>query len=173
MTDARQSAERQSVLLAELQHRVRNIMAIVLSMTARTARSADTVEEYAGLLHGRLSAIARTQSLLTHATPNGVDLRAILQDEIAAQSAPDAQYEIVGPNLTLPPKAAEVMTLAAHELTTNALKHGALAAREGHVAVRWRLEMRESLPWLVFEWRERAPRDGPRGSRRGAASARS
>ena len=154
ITDTRLLTERQAVLLAELQHRVRNIVAIVLSMTARTARSAKSVADYAELLHGRLSAIARTQSLLTRGTTEGVDLRLILQEEIAAQSAPDARYEIKGPRIALPPKAAEVMTLAVHELTTNALKHGALAARDGHVAVKWRVETREGQAWLVFEWRE-------------------
>jgi two-component sensor histidine kinase len=155
ITEARQSAGHQAVLLAELQHRVRNIMAMILSITIRTARTAASVQDYANLMTGRLTALARTQALLTRAPNAGADLATIVRDEIAAHAQHHSQYELAGPKIVLSPKAAEVITLAMHELATNALKHGALSVATGHVTVSWRVESRDAQPWVVLDWLER------------------
>jgi two-component sensor histidine kinase/ActR/RegA family two-component response regulator len=143
------------VLLAELQHRVRNIMAMILSITTRTARTAASVQDYASLMTGRLTALARTQALLTRAANAGADLVTIVRDEIAAHAQHQSQYELTGPKIVLSPKAAEVITLAMHELATNALKHGAFSAAGGHVTVSWHVESRGPHPWVVLDWVER------------------
>ncbi|SFV35449.1 PAS domain S-box-containing protein [Devosia crocina] len=158
VTDERLSVQHQAILLAELQHRVRNIMAMIRSVTARTADTADSVADYAELMSGRLSAMARTQSLLTHAVTDGVDLRRLLLTELEAQAASSGQYELTGPAVVVQPKAAEVLALAVHELTTNALKYGALAVPDGRVKVEWRVIPSAAEPSLNLTWTEERPR---------------
>lgn len=154
ITDSKQAANHQAVLLAELQHRVRNILAMTRSMAQRTGDTAQDVGEYAQLLDGRLRSLARTQSLLTKQANEGVDLTTLVLEELSAQAEHADQFDLSGPKLQLAPKAAEVMTLAVHELTTNALKHGALAHPKGTIAVSWSIVYVSDNPWLRFEWRE-------------------
>jgi PAS domain S-box-containing protein len=154
VTEAKLAADHQGVLLAELQHRVRNIMAQIRSITARTGARAESVTEYADLLTGRLLTFARVQALLTRAANVGVGILDIVRDELAAQAERAEQYALEGPNLVLAPKAAEVLTLAVHELTTNALKYGGLATAEGRVVVRWATFERRGTPWLGLDWSE-------------------
>lgn len=154
VTETRLAVEHQAVLLAELQHRVRNIMAMIQSIAARSAKGAGNVSEYAELMTGRLFTMARVQALLTRAANVGVDVGALVRDELEAQAHHADQFEIVGPEVILAPKAAEVLTLAVHELATNALKHGGLSTAGGRVKVAWRVEERTRGPWLSFDWNE-------------------
>ncbi|WP_232631409.1 PAS domain-containing protein [Methylobacterium sp. Leaf118] len=154
VTEARQAERHQRVLLAELQHRVRNIMALIRSIVMRTGERAESVDDYAGLVGGRLLTLARVQSRLTRAPHAGVTITAILRDEIGAQAEREDQYDLEGAEIALSPKAAEVLTLAVHELATNAVKHGALASARGRVCVRWRSIERGGESWLSFLWIE-------------------
>lgn len=155
VTEHRQSVEHQATLLAELQHRVRNILAIIQSIAVRTGNGAQTVEAYAELMVGRLMALARTQALLTRSGNAGVEVGLLIRDEVEAQAEHPDQYVIEGPVVVVPPKAAEVLTLAIHELTTNALKYGALAEPEGRLRVAWAPFQRDGEPWLGIDWTER------------------
>jgi PAS domain S-box-containing protein len=175
VTEAKLAVEHQGVLLAELQHRVRNIMAQIRSITARTGERAESVGEYAGLMAGRLLTFARVQALLTRGANVGVRIIDIVHDELAAQSEHEAQYRLEGPDLVLAPKTAEVLTLAAHELATNALKYGGLSVPEGCVTVRWATFERRGTPWLGLDWieagaPERSPADPSAPWRRGFGS---
>lgn len=107
ITEAKLAIEHQGVLLAELQHRVRNIMAIIRSIAARSAERASTVAEYAEVLAGRLLALARVQALLTRAANVSVRSRSIVVDEVSVQANHEGQYEIDGPDVLISPKAAE------------------------------------------------------------------
>ncbi|WMJ71532.1 PAS domain-containing sensor histidine kinase [Stenotrophomonas sp. 24(2023)] len=154
----KRATERQAVLLAELQHRVRNIMAVINAIAVRTRDSATTVDDYAERLSGRLMSLARTQALLTRTANAGVCLRGMLEEELAAQAHDASQYQLEGEDVLLPPKAAEVLSLAVHELGTNALKHGALSVAGGQVHVAWRLARRTGGEcWLELHWQERHP----------------
>ncbi|GAB2583179.1 PAS domain-containing protein [Dyella jejuensis] len=154
ISELKQSAEHQAILLAELQHRVRNIMAMIQSLVVRTGRHVQDIEEYSSLLTGRLMALARTQTLLTRSANRGVDIESIVRDELSAQAMFAGQYTVAGASLVIPPKAAEVLTLAVHELTTNSLKYGALSSFEGRVTVKWDAIYRDEEPWLSFRWHE-------------------
>lgn len=174
VTEAKLAVEDGRVLLSELQHRVRSIMAMVRSIAARTGESAANVKEYAELMAGRLAALARVQTLLTQAANAGVNIATILHDELAAQAQPRAaaagaaRYSITGPDIILSPKATEAVTLALHELAMNALRYGALApaSPQGHIAVTWSVTEKGGIPWLRFKWDERgvnlAPSAPPR-----------
>lgn len=154
MTEAKLLTEHQAVLLAELQHRVRNIMAVTRSIVARTGERAESVSDYASLVGGRLLTLARVQALLTRSANAGVPVATIVHDEIDAQALREDQYDLSGPEVELSPKAAEILTLAVHELATNALKYGALSVPEGRVRVRWTLFEKRGESWLGFDWTE-------------------
>lgn len=154
VTERKLSTEHQTVLLSELQHRVRNIMAIIRSITARTGEFAESVQDYASLLSGRLLAMARVQAMLTRGANVRVGIRTLVHDEVSVQAHHPGQYELVGPDLDLSPKAAEILTLAVHELATNAVKYGAFSVPSGHVTVRWATFELRGRTWLGFDWTE-------------------
>jgi PAS domain S-box-containing protein len=154
VTDRARNEERQAVLLAELQHRVRNVLAMVRSLVRRTLDGAVSIEDAGREIEGRLDALARTQALLTRALGIGVDLEGIIKDELEAQSAQEEQVTISGPQIELAPKAAEVVTLVLHELTTNAAKYGALRQEGARLFVGWRVDEEREPPLLRLNWRE-------------------
>ncbi|WP_395396344.1 HWE histidine kinase domain-containing protein [Novosphingobium sp. BL-8A] len=154
VTDAKLAIEHQENLLAELQHRVRNVMAIIRSIVDRTIGGAASVQEYAELMKGRIDAFSRVQALLTRAANISVDLRSIVHDELNALAIHEKKVDAMGPAVELSPKAAETMALVIHELAANARKYGALAARDGLVRVRWEVFDLGEQPWLAFDWNE-------------------
>jgi PAS domain S-box-containing protein len=160
LTERKRNEERQTVLLAELQHRVRNVLAMVNAVVSRGDLSVST-KEFRDQLNGRIAAMARTQALLTRGAGSGVELEDIIREELLAQGAGDRQVTLSGPGITLPPKAAEVLTLAVHELATNASKYGALKQASGHIDVQWSLRDRGELPWLDFSWSEHGVKIAP------------
>lgn len=152
--DLRGLQARQATLLAELQHRVRNILAITRAIISRSDDGQRSLEDYVQHLHGRIGALARTQVLLTRAAGQAVDLETIIADELQSQAASQTQYALCGPAVCLSPKTAEVVTLAIHELATNATKYGAFARADARLSVNWRLEDRGDRRWLVLLWQE-------------------
>lgn len=137
-----ESEERLRVMVAELQHRVRNILTVVRSVFGRTMQRDGDLEELADHFSGRLGALARTQVVVTRTARGRVDLEDLLRDElmsIGVQEGP--ALSIVGPDVELPPKVAEPLGLALHELTTNALKYGAFRAPTGRLSVSWTVNM--------------------------------
>lgn len=158
----RESERRLRTILAELQHRVRNTLAVVKSITQRTAESSGSVDEMAAHLNGRLDAFARVQSAVTRNPDAGVVLRALVDDELLAHAAHEGNgLSVDGPDVSLRPKAAESISLALHELTTNAVKHGALANNNsGQIAIKWKLNGNGDGDELNFEWVETSG-DGP------------
>ena len=170
VTEAKLAVEHSAVLLAELQHRVRNIMALVRSLANRTAPGASGIEDYRSLVEGRLLALARVQTLLTREVNAGGSLKEIIESEVAAQAYQSGQYTLSGPDITLSPKAVEVLTLAFHELATNALKYGALSVPKGCLTVTWTPIEKRGRPWLSLDWiEENVPSREP-SSRRGFGS---
>lgn len=153
-TERVRAGRARNLLIAELQHRVRNILAVIRSIAHRTAETSDTVESLSAHLDGRLAALSRTQALLARNAQGGADLETLVLDELLAQVADEHRIAIDGPEILLTPKAAEVMTLAVHELATNANKYGALADPLGRIAIRWAVASRDGAAWLRFEWRE-------------------
>nr|WP_281413506.1 PAS domain S-box protein [Rhizobium sp. BK379] len=170
VTETKMAVEHQGVLLHELQHRVRNIMAVIRSIAVRSADGAADVEDYKTSLAGRLLALARVQTLLTRQANAGGWMRDILESEIGAQAHSENQYELTGPDIMLSPKAVEVLTLAFHELSTNALKYGALSVSRGKVTVTWTLFEKREKTWIAIDWvEEGAPSRAP-PTRRGFGS---
>jgi two-component system, chemotaxis family, CheB/CheR fusion protein len=160
VTAITRAEERQRLLLAELQHRVRNTLGVVRSIARRSSETSTSVEEYASHLDGRLNAFARTQAMVTRDPEGGVDLEYLVVEELLGYNAREGeQLRVSGPPVRFQPKAAEIFALAIHELATNAIKYGALSRPKGRVDVTWRVYDASDPAELIFDWRERG---GPR-----------
>jgi two-component sensor histidine kinase len=151
ITERKRAEERQGLLLAELSHRVKNTLAVVLGIASRTLAGDRSLPEARDTLAKRLGALAKTHELLTAAGWRGVSLRALVEGELKPYGS---RATITGEDLTLGPKAAQTFALVLHELATNAAKHGALSAPEGRIEIGW--EAADGR--FRLRWRER---DGP------------
>jgi two-component system CheB/CheR fusion protein len=156
VTAITRAEERQRLLLAELQHRVRNTLGVVRSIARRSAETSTNVEEYAAHLDGRLNAFARTQSMVTRDPEGGIDLEYLVAEELLGYRSREGDaLRVSGPPVRFQPKAAETFALAIHELATNAIKYGALSQPGGRLEVAWRVDDGADAAQLVFDWRER------------------
>lgn len=154
----RRSEKHQKLLINELNHRVKNTLAIVQSLAQQTFKSDIPSPIAKGIFEGRLSALAAAHSLLTQGHWEETSLADIVSASVAAASGSAAsQVTCEGPEVMLPPQTAVSFAMAVHELSTNALKYGALSREEGRVSVVWNLGANDR-PRLQFEWREI---DGP------------
>jgi two-component system CheB/CheR fusion protein len=142
-------------LAAELQHRVNNILATVRAILGQTRDTTTTLEDFVDAFDGRLSALARSQMLLTRGLNGHADLHELLTDELIAHTARIGESVVVsGPTIWLTSRAAEMMAVAFHELATNAVKFGALATPTGRINVDWHVESKKPGRMLVLRWRE-------------------
>jgi PAS domain S-box-containing protein len=149
------AAEHQEFLLSEMQHRVRNMFAVIRSIVRRTGDSSESVQDFASHLEGRIASLARVQSVVTRDPLAGFDLAELVADELRAGAAHEGrQFSLSGPSVRIRAKAAESIGLALHELATNALKYGALTLPRGFIRIAWRLEDVDSSTWLVLDWIE-------------------
>jgi two-component system CheB/CheR fusion protein len=146
-------------LAAELQHRVNNILATVRAILGQTRETTTTLQHFVEAFDGRLSALARSQMLLTRGPHSHVDLHELLTDELIAHTARIGENAVVsGPAIWLTPRAAEMLAVAFHELAANAVKYGALAAPSGRIDVDWRVEANRNGRRLLLRWRENGVR---------------
>lgn len=165
----------QTVLLAELQHRTKNLLALVQSLTRYTMRGATSMQDFQTEFESRLRALGRAQSLFSRATRAQVSLRDLLELELRAHGNGEidgARIHVQGPDALLPPDAVTPLALALHELATNAIKHGALSRPSGTLQITWKIERLDGHPRLSLAWQEGGvaiPADG-RERRRGYGS---
>ncbi len=139
------------LLLAELNHRVKNTLAVVQGIAHQTFKGTDSRARKA--FEGRLVALAVAHNLLTQANWENASLEQLVTDTLRV-SGPDRQrVALAGPRILLPPRAAVAIAMALHELYTNAVKYGALANDTGGIAVEWRLPA-GPRPRLQLVWRE-------------------
>ncbi len=152
VTDQRKAEVTQNVLMGELQHRVKNILANVRSLSMQTRQNSQDLDEFTQAFDGRLGALARTQDLLTSRPEGDIQLRAIVRQELVARGARDGEdFSLKGPAIAFPPSAAQAIALTFHELGTNAAKYGALATPAGRIELSWRIEPDGGV---VIRWRE-------------------
>lgn len=155
----RKAAEQRELLLArEVDHRAKNLLAVVQSIVQLTPGS-DGPALKASII-GRIQALARAHSLLSDARWDGVDLGQLVREELAPFRTGDAgRVSTDGPDLLLRPAAAQSLALVLHELATNAVKYGALSSGSGSVAVQWRRDAGADGAFLEIEWLERGGPD--------------
>lgn len=154
-SDGRTAAERQRRMLAELQHRVRNILAVVRSLAGRTVETSGSLEDFASHFDGRLASLGRIHNVLARTEDATIEIGELVRDEFLAVGArEDENVDIDGPEIRLRQPVAQTLALALHELTTNALKYGALSQPQGRVALRWSILETTEGRRLSLDWRE-------------------
>jgi PAS domain S-box-containing protein len=165
ITERKRAEERQILLAEEVDHRARNVVAVVQSIMRLTR--ADSIDDYIGALDGRIGALSNAHRLLAGSRWEGADLTRLVEEEFAPYRASgNERVKSRGPNVLLPPATAQTIALALHELATNAAKYGALSVDPGYVKLTWQTEPGK----LELVWTESGgPQIGP-PDRRGYGS---
>lgn len=133
------AADRDQLLMAELDHRVKNTLANIQALVVQTSRSADSLTGFVEGLGGRIQSMAKAHSLLSESRWEGVAIERLLHDELDPYSAGRNGVVLHGPDIVLTPKSALSLSLAVHELATNAAKYGAFSTTSGSVEVIWKI----------------------------------
>ena len=155
ITERKRAEERQHLLIRELHHRVKNTLATVQAIVGSTARTASGIEEFYESFVGRIVSLAQTHNLLTEDYWQKASLAELLRNELGPYDDGKARVTLRGPPVELTSEAAVPIGMAIHELTTNAVKHGALSTPGGSVEVVWQVLEEEEVSRLVFAWTER------------------
>ena len=166
--ELKDAAEHGSILLGELQHRVRNMLLNVRILARRTAKTSASLEQFVEAFDARLLALARTQELLTQGSAVSAGLEDTLRQELKAHGADyGSRVLLAGPDVRLPPKVVQALGMAFHELATNASKYGALRQDGAQLKVSWRMVPGETANDLLIVWRETGVPLGSPPTRRG------
>jgi PAS domain S-box-containing protein len=154
IADEKRARAHQRLLIDELNHRAKNLLAIIQGIALQTFKNVPGAEGARAAFDGRLAALAEAHNLLTRQNWESAPLTQVVAGAVSPYEGTPRRFDISGPELALPPKTAVSLALALHELATNASKYGALSVVGGRVEVRW--DVAEDR--LRLHWREH---DGP------------
>jgi two-component sensor histidine kinase len=147
-------ARREASLLAELEHRVKNMLSVVGAIVERAREDTGSKEEFISSLRGRIQSMAGAQALLSESRWRGVNVASLTQAELAPYVTA-TNTRLHGPAVYLTPDATHAVAMVMHELATNAAKYGALSRPGGVVSVQWTLPSKPAEgPALQIEWDE-------------------
>jgi NO-binding membrane sensor protein with MHYT domain/two-component sensor histidine kinase len=151
---ARKAEEQQNLLIAELDHRVKNLLARVTVVAQRSREGSCSMDQFLDVLHGRIQSMANTHALLSRGRWKGVYLADLVSRELEpCINAREATVE--GPDVFLPEEATQVLAMVLHELVTNSAKYGALSTPRGQVCVNWECRSNgSSRSVLTIQWQE-------------------
>jgi two-component sensor histidine kinase len=144
------------LLLRELTHRSKNLLAVIQAMARQTARHAGSIDGFLRQFAGRLQSLAAAHDLLVRESWHGASVEELVRAQLAAFIDHDGRIELKGPVIVLKPEAAQNLGLALHELAANAARFGALSQPEGKIAIGWRRADGPRGDSLVFEWHEQS-----------------
>lgn len=153
VTERRRSAEERETMVRELHHRVKNTLATVQAIASTSARTAVDLEAFRDAFADRIVSLSRTHTLLRERSWEHVDLRQLVVGELVAYEE-EGRVTIDGEEIYLPSGLGMTLGMALHELTTNAVKHGALSNAAGCIAVSWHIGERNGVARLHFSWTE-------------------
>ncbi len=153
ITRRKQAEKRQDLLIAELDHRVKNVLARVAAVVMHTRRRCGTIDEFVKALHGRIQSMATAHLLLSRSRWSSVGLADLIRHQLAPYTT-DANTTISGPEIVLTSAQTQAVAMVIHELVTNAAKHGALSSPEGSVSVSWQRSGFDAAAILMITWRE-------------------
>lgn len=138
ITANKEGEEHLRLLMREISHRSKNLLAIIQAMARQTARHADSIDDFLNQFNARVQALARSHDLLVQENWHGAALRDLLKSQLSPYVDTDlTQVTIDGPSVLLKPETAQNLGLALHELASNASKYGALTVPAGRVTIRW------------------------------------
>jgi PAS domain S-box-containing protein len=153
ITERKRAEERQDMLIAEFDHRVKNILARVAVVAMYTRQGSRSMDEFIQTLDGRIQSMATAHSLLSQSRWNGAGLTELVRHQLAPY-ATDANMSVSGPNVMLTAAATQAVAMVLHELVTNAAKYGALSSPNGRVSVHWDPPAEGGAGTLAIAWRE-------------------
>ena len=157
-TARRRADAEKALLLGELDHRVKNILATVSAIIRQTLHAAESPAVFVKSIEGRIQALTRAHGLLTRDGSGQGSLQALLATELEPYGEQGKRMHIDGPEIILSPRAGLVLAMAIHELATNAAKYGAFSTNDGHLSVIWDIEGAQGESILKLDWTET---DGP------------
>jgi PAS domain S-box-containing protein len=176
VTEVRAAERRRELMMSELDHRVKNNLAAVLSLAEQTGRRAGSYPEFLEKFTGRLQAMSRMHAALAASRWRHADLGALARQTLDAYSVGPERLTVEGPAVELDPRAAQAVAMALNELATNAAKYGSLSAPAGRVSITWTVGPPSpsaeagSVGTLHLEWRESGGPPVARPTRRGFGS---
>jgi PAS domain S-box-containing protein len=156
ITGEKATAERMEVMVAELQHRTRNLMAVVQSIIVQTLAASEDLDAFKARIDERLIALSRVQSLLSRSEQEPITIGALVRIELDAlgRNVLLDRVEVSGPEVRIRNSTVQILALALHELATNARKYGALSTDQGRLRIEWHVEQWRGDPCLQLSWIE-------------------
>ena len=166
ITEQKERERHIEFVMHELSHRSKNLLAIVMAVANRTIRNASSLAEFETKFMARLHAMSRSHEILVRNSWSGADIRQIVEAEIVAfiGRGNNGRARLSGDSILLNPSVAQNLSLAVHELTTNATKYGAFARQDGSVEVEWATRTANGV---AFTWRERTRTGAPAPKKKG------
>jgi PAS domain S-box-containing protein len=153
ITERKRAEEHQQILIAELDHRVKNVLARVAAVANSTGYDGCSVDEFIRSYNGRIQSMAAAHTLLSETSWRGTDLAALVRNQLAPY-ATHANITIAGEGIMLGVPATQALAMVVHELVTNAVKYGALSIPGGRVLVSWERKLNGNAATLILAWRE-------------------
>lgn len=156
VTERKENEQHLRLLMRELTHRSKNLLAVIQAMARQTARHAGSIDNFVEIFSARLQALSKSHDLLVQESWYGASLNDMVRSQLGHHlDRENSQFTIQGPSLFLKPEAAQNIGLAIHELSTNAAKYGALSVPTGHVDIFWTRRTPEAGGGFELSWHER------------------
>jgi PAS domain S-box-containing protein len=153
ITERKQAEKLQGLLMNELNHRVKNTLAMVQALARQSLRSTKSLPDFVTSFSGRVQALARAHDLLTQTKLQGADVSSLVREQVLLGAADDNRISCSGPVLMLDAQLVVHLGLVLHELATNARKYGALSVPGGRLSIQWEMQTNGERN-LVMEWKE-------------------
>jgi two-component sensor histidine kinase len=159
VTGEKATADRLENMVAELQHRTHNLMAVLQSIVAQTLAASEDLDSFKMSIEERLIALSRVQRLLSRSDREPVTIGALVQLEVDAigGDGPPGRIEVCGPEVRIRNSTVQMLALALHELAIDARKNGALSTDQSRLQIGWQVEQIRGAPWLRLSWIEARP----------------
>ncbi|MGZ9018793.1 MAG: sensor histidine kinase [Rhodoplanes sp.] len=171
ITERKRNEEHIRFVMNELSHRSKNLLMVVLAIANQTVRRATSFGEFQKNFENRLLAIARCHDLLVEKGWEGASIEALISAQLKPfMDDPTSRVDAAGPPIMLNPDAAQNISLALHELATNAMKYGALSSPGGRIVIRWDIDDLQTPKKFRFSWQERGVPLSSRRPMRGSAT---
>ena len=154
LVEAVEAREQQSLLVNELNHRVRNMLQVVMGLTRQTLREDRPPEEFGKLLTGRMLSLSRSYQIIAEEDWGDVMLQDLVKQQLDPHLSEPERASVAGPEMIVSPAGAVALGLVLHELATNAVKYGALSDAAGKVAVSWMIMAEGADRHVRLEWHE-------------------